>query len=193
VSALLVGVGAALVSMTSAGKDCPACDSFQLETQNVQPSLSVEARKGSFGLMLSYGQSDRKGDAVAGPQYFAAKGEPPLNAHIKQSITAKWVGLQGTYTCKVGHLGLRAMAGFARVWGENYERGTYDYGSGPYWVEHRNSTQETRPLLGIGAEHELSKRWLVKAEWQHISHTVESPWTLSNTINSVVMQLVAVF
>ncbi len=194
---LLLGVGIALASMANATQSCPTCNSYSLEERSVQPSLSIEARGERFGLMLSYGQARRESDNYAGPRYFAntdpQSAKAGLQAHIQQTIEARWLGLQGTYLYRIGDLGLRLQGGFAHVWGSNYERGTYDYGSGPYLVSHRNSTQETRPIYGAGLEYQLSQNWLGKAEWQHIEHVVESRWTLSNRIDSVGVQLVRRF
>ncbi len=186
-----IAVGFAIAGMTNGISDCKNCDKYQYSESSVQPALSVEARQDRFGLMLSAGRSVRWGEGVAGPKYFAAKGDASgegLVADIKQTVDSRWLALQGTYTHPVGPVGLRFMAGMARVHGDNHERGTYDYGTGPYWVEHKNSTKEYRPIYGLGVEY-AEDSWLARVEWQVIENAVESYWTRSNRISAFNLQV----
>lgn len=199
-----VGVGGAVSQLRTEGQQgCAACDGYQFSTRSLQPALSIEARSNvaGLGLMLSYGRADREADNHAGARYYALKGDASgagLDAHVRQSIQAHWIGLQATQTVQLGAVGLRAMIGLARVTGHNYERGTYDYGTanggnGAYWVDHRNDTLETRPLYGLGAEYTLSPHWLARLEWQHMDKAVHSHWTLESRIDSVGLQAVYKF
>lgn len=192
----LIAIGLSIASLSNGITDCKFCeDGYQYSDINILPSLSVEARGERFGLMLSSGWAEREAEGVAGPKYFAAKGDPSgegLTAHITQSVEARWVALQGTYTHDLGPVGLRFMAGMARVRGFNHERGTYDYGAGPYWVEHRNDTKEYKPIYGLGLEYNEGD-WLARAEFQMINNAVESYWTRSNRISALNLQVGRVF
>lgn len=183
----ILAFGASVSQMRNSGQNtCPQCSDYDLTERHVEPAVSVEVRGTYFGLALSYGEAER--DTQAG----IAKG---INSHtwtpdptqpqksISQSISAQWVGLQGTYTVKGYGLGLRLAAGVAQVWGKNVEQGTYD--GNP--VYHENKTSELRPMYGIGLEKYLGE-WLIRAEWSRIDRAVQSYWTESNRIDLVGLQ-----
>jgi hypothetical protein len=177
---ILVGIGLSAAFMAVENTHCPTCENYTQNRLFAEPSLSVEARSDQFGLMVSYGQSEFDSHA-----YKALDRDGTVKT-IQQTINTHWIGLQGTWTHPTG---LRLMGGLTQIWGENYERGTYNENC----VSHRNETSELRPMFGIGFEKPLSQNWRVKAEWEHIGHAVESIWTLHSNIDTLAFQIVRRF
>lgn len=180
------------ITQTRSNSGCSFCESYSLSERVAAPALSLEVRNAYVGLMASYGRADRESHAVValGVNSHTTLPDPTQpRKDISQSITAQWFGLQGTTRYSLGAVTLRAQAGAAFIQGRNWERGTYDYGTGAQRVEHRNATTEIRPLYGLGLEYAIDPAWLLKLEWQHIPQAVQSYWTDSNRIDSVSVQL----
>lgn len=185
----LIGAGPSLSQMHIPGDtSCSGCESYSLDEKSVKPAASLEVRGETFGGMLSYGAATRDSHAVVaqGMNSHTWTSDPSQpRKDIRQTIDASWIGLQGTARYQIGQLSLRAQAGAALVFGSNWERGTYN--DDP--VEHKNTTREVRPLVGLGADYAMSDKWLVKVEWQRMTGAVKSYWTESNNINAVSLQI----